>query len=486
MKSNLSNLTFPTKLTITGLVGCAVAIWMQWLSGDPAYPKFLPGPSSSSPLRQSSRLVRAGADPPMGSLIALLVTSGWFARLPRHIQLLTHPGSIGHFAPGIFLGTLGMIVFLLLTDVADLVATVLNYRTRKDTTDTSKVVLRFFGAIFVLMGVVVIASGLHADRYHNLMHIVWGTLALGASFLAGGEAAKLIRISSGIFYLDAGGSRTDNRRFRHGKSVASWTDASAHRGPYFSSRAGHYLSEFRGPVRAERLSSEACMILDHACRCLHFTNLGLHAHYWPFPAISNGKRDLHQDSAFRLSGARQANSTRCARATAGQTAGRSLSPSEGDRSYAGEEDRVRVSFSSSEGTHCIVCKSSWGRLSVFGVVNVDEPPLPRFSAVDLSFDAVRGHGRSVCAHGRMKSPVELRSSRIAVHVDSDIACLKIASREHAAHDLLKHLHDCIEALLLAQRVDERAQTGQAVRLGHSKFQHQNGDDDGDDAVGKCL
>jgi len=43
-----------------------------------------------------------------------------------------------------------MIVFLLLTDVAGLVATVLNYRTRKDTTDTSKVVLRFFGAIFVL------------------------------------------------------------------------------------------------------------------------------------------------------------------------------------------------------------------------------------------------------------------------------------------------------------------------------------------------
>jgi hypothetical protein len=32
------------------------------------------------------------------------------------------------------------------------------------------------------------------------MHIVWGTLALGASFLAG-RAARLFCISSGIFYL---------------------------------------------------------------------------------------------------------------------------------------------------------------------------------------------------------------------------------------------------------------------------------------------
>ena len=116
------------------------------------------------------------------------------------MQLLTHPGSIGHFAPGIFLGTLGMIVFLLLTDVAGLVATVLNYRSRKDAMESSKIVLRSFGAIFVVMGVVVILSGLHADRYHNLMHIIWGALALGASFLAG-RAAKLFCIGSGVFYL---------------------------------------------------------------------------------------------------------------------------------------------------------------------------------------------------------------------------------------------------------------------------------------------
>jgi Domain of unknown function (DUF4383) len=116
------------------------------------------------------------------------------------MQRLTHPGSIGHFAPGIFLGTLGMIIFLLLTDVAGLVATVLNYRSRKDAMESSKIVLRSFGAIFVLMSVVVIVSGLHADRYHNLMQMLWGALAIGASFLAG-RAARLFCMVSGLFYL---------------------------------------------------------------------------------------------------------------------------------------------------------------------------------------------------------------------------------------------------------------------------------------------
>ena len=168
---------------------------------DPAYPKFPPGPVFFVAV---AAMVAFGArwwwTPLMGSMIALLVTSGWFARLPTQMQRLTHPGSIGHIAPGIFLGTLGTITFLLLTDMAGLVATVLNYRSRKSAMENSKMVLRCFGAIFVLMGVVVIASGLHADRYHNMMHIVWGALALGASFLAG-RAAKLFCIGSGIFYL---------------------------------------------------------------------------------------------------------------------------------------------------------------------------------------------------------------------------------------------------------------------------------------------
>ena len=201
MNTKLSNLTFPTKLTVAGLIACAVAIWIQWLSGDPAYPKFPPGPVFFMAV---AAIVAFGArwwwTPLIGSLIALLVTSGWFALLPRNLQRLGHPGSIGHFAPGIFLGMLMQIVALFLTDGAGLVATVQNYRSRKHEIEVSKMVLRFFGAIFVLMGVVVIVSRLHADPYHNLTHMVWGALALGASFLAL-RIARVFCIGSGLFYL---------------------------------------------------------------------------------------------------------------------------------------------------------------------------------------------------------------------------------------------------------------------------------------------
>lgn len=204
MKANLSNLTFPTKLTVTGLVACAFAIWIQWLSGDPSYPKFPPGPVFFIAV---AAIVTVAArwwwTPLIGSAIALLVTSGWFARFPRQMQRLAHPGSIGHFAPGIFLGTLGMIIFLLLTDVAGLAATILNYRSQKHATEGSRIVLRSFGIIFVLMGVLVIATRLHADRYHNWMHMAWGALAFGMSFLAV-RVTKLFFIGSGFFYLTLG------------------------------------------------------------------------------------------------------------------------------------------------------------------------------------------------------------------------------------------------------------------------------------------
>lgn len=40
----------------------------------------------------------------MGALISLLVTSGWFARLPQAILRLNHPNEVGKFAAGIFIG----------------------------------------------------------------------------------------------------------------------------------------------------------------------------------------------------------------------------------------------------------------------------------------------------------------------------------------------------------------------------------------------
>lgn len=201
MKMNLPGLSIPTRLTVAGLIMCALAIWIQWLSGDPAYPKFPPGPAFFIAI---AAIVTFAArwwwTPLMGSLIALLVTAGWFARFPKNVQHLAHPGSIGHFAPGIFIGALVQIVSLILTDAAGLVATVMNYRRREHGTDSVKMVLRLSGAIFVLMGVVVIASGLHADRSHNLMHIVWGALAMVASFLSA-RTAKFFSIGSGLFYL---------------------------------------------------------------------------------------------------------------------------------------------------------------------------------------------------------------------------------------------------------------------------------------------
>jgi len=110
----------------------------------------------------------------------------------------------------------------------------------------------------------------------------------------------------------------------------------------------------------------------------------------------------------------------------------------------------------SKGNIGLSASASGDGLAIFGVVNVDQPPLPRFSAVDLGFDAMRGHCRSVFPHRRMKTPVEFRPRRVAAHVDRYTVRLKIAGREHTAHYVLKDLLlDGIETVLLAQRIDER-------------------------------
>ena len=193
--------TFLTKLTVGGLVAVAIALWTQWLSGDPAYPKFPPGPVLFIGV---AAIVFWGArwwwTPLIGALIALLTTSGWFARLPQEMLRLGHPGQVGKFAAGIFIGTLLQIGALFLTDIAGLAATVQNFRPAGSTADSAKMACRFFGAIFVVMGVLVMVGGAHVDRYHNLMHLVWGALALGFSFL-GATAAKRFSIASGAFYL---------------------------------------------------------------------------------------------------------------------------------------------------------------------------------------------------------------------------------------------------------------------------------------------
>jgi hypothetical protein len=196
-----TNLTVLTKLTAGGLVAVAIALWTQWLSGDPAYPKFPPGPVLFIGV---AAIVVFGArwwwTPLIGALIALLTTSGWFARLPQEMLRLGHPGEVGKFAAGIFIGTLLQIGALLLTDIAGLAATVQNFRRAESTAESAKMACRFFGGLFVVMGVLVIVGGAHVDKYHNLTHLAWGALALGASFM-GRTVAKRFCIASGALYL---------------------------------------------------------------------------------------------------------------------------------------------------------------------------------------------------------------------------------------------------------------------------------------------
>ncbi len=190
-----------TKLTIAGLISIAVAIWAQWLSGDPAYPKFPPGPVIFIAV---AAIVVMGArwwwTPLVGALLSLLVTSGWFALLPRNVLRLTHPGAVGTFAAGIFAGALLQIVALVFTDIAGLVATVQNYRRMQKVGDSAKIACRIFGGLFVFMGVLAIITGTRIDKYHNLMQLSWGAFALAASFM-GSKVAVRFCIGSGIFYL---------------------------------------------------------------------------------------------------------------------------------------------------------------------------------------------------------------------------------------------------------------------------------------------
>ena len=92
-----TNLTLLTKLTAGGLVAVAIALWTQWLSGDPAYPKFPPGPVLFIGV---AAIVVYGArwwwTPLIGALISLLTTSGWFARLPQEMLRLSHPGEVAN------------------------------------------------------------------------------------------------------------------------------------------------------------------------------------------------------------------------------------------------------------------------------------------------------------------------------------------------------------------------------------------------------
>ncbi len=70
----------------------------------------------------------------------------------------------------------------------------------EETGDSAKVACRFFGGLFVFMGFLAIITGTRIDKYHNLMQLIWGVLALAASFM-GSKVAVRYCIGSGVFYL---------------------------------------------------------------------------------------------------------------------------------------------------------------------------------------------------------------------------------------------------------------------------------------------
>ena len=112
-------LSLAAKLTVAGLLGNAIGIWIQALSGAPEYPTIPPGPIV---LVVVAAAIAVGTRrwrwlPLAGALLSLLITVGAF-RTPYTANRLSNPGAVGAFA-----GTLLQLVALAVADVAGLVAT---------------------------------------------------------------------------------------------------------------------------------------------------------------------------------------------------------------------------------------------------------------------------------------------------------------------------------------------------------------------------
>ena len=134
----------------------------------------------------------------------MLTTGGWFARSASEMQRILHPGSVGRFAIGICIGTGLQIVTLLATDIAGIAATVQNYPLSNRTRDGAQAVCQIFGLLFVLMGLVLLLRGAPVDRYQNLIHLLWGALALWIGFANAGVSARIFSRASGAFFLALG------------------------------------------------------------------------------------------------------------------------------------------------------------------------------------------------------------------------------------------------------------------------------------------
>jgi hypothetical protein len=63
---------------------------------------------------------------------------------------------------------------------------------------------KLLGSIFVVIGLLIIVRGAPVDRYHNLLHLVWGAMALLIGFGAPAVTAKWFVTGSGAAYLILG------------------------------------------------------------------------------------------------------------------------------------------------------------------------------------------------------------------------------------------------------------------------------------------
>lgn len=121
-----SRLSPAGRLTAIGLVGAAVGIWIQSLSGVEDYPsRFPPGPIILLVIAVGIVLgVRWWWTPLLGALLSLLILIGAFVR-PGTGNRLSNPAAVAAFT-----GTLIQMVALVVGLLSGFVATVQNYRNR--------------------------------------------------------------------------------------------------------------------------------------------------------------------------------------------------------------------------------------------------------------------------------------------------------------------------------------------------------------------
>jgi hypothetical protein len=114
------------KITIIGLVGAAIGIWIQSVSGVPDYPsRFPPGPIILVLLAVAVVLgSRWWWTPIFGAALSLLITVGAFV-LPGTRNRLSDPSEVAAFT-----GTLIQMIGLVLGLAGGIVATIQNYLRR--------------------------------------------------------------------------------------------------------------------------------------------------------------------------------------------------------------------------------------------------------------------------------------------------------------------------------------------------------------------